>query len=197
MRLFCCSLLAVGLLGILMLENVDAAQFKPPFKKKMIPPQGKPGENPAAKPADGPAAGGASAADPLTAPLIAADIMPKLKLNAEQKPKVDELSKEFAAKLKEAVAMALKDKSDGGGAAPKGKGDAPKAKGDFKGKGKGGKGGDAAPELKAALDLRMQYEDKLGEILNDAQKEVLLAIKAKAGEALLGGGGAKTEPKKK
>lgn len=120
----------------------------------------------------------------LTEPLLAADVVSKLKLTAEQKTQVDKLQREFAGKLKE-IADKLKNTPAQAAPAP------------AKGK-KGAKPASASNELlQEAIKLREEYEEKVNDILTDAQKTALEEIKAKKAEALLNGGGAKPNPAKK
>ncbi len=124
-----------------------------------------------------------------TAPLIDPVILPKLKLTAQQRPQVDKLSREFATKLKE-----FADKAKAAGNAP-----AP-AKEDKKDKKKGKKGTKSSPmneALTEAAKLREEYEEKLNDILTDAQKDILIAEKAKMAEALFKKNDSKTPPTKK
>jgi hypothetical protein len=125
-----------------------------------------------------------------TASLIAKDLLLKLKLTAEQKPEVDKIQKEFADKLKDIAAKAKVDAAD--------KSSAPAFKG--KGKGKGmTKGGGDAPGVSDAISLRNDCEDKVFDLLTEAQQNIWLEVKAKKGESLLTGGNSNTtnsKPKK-
>ncbi len=126
-----------------------------------------------------------------SSPLIARDLLLKLKLTAEQKPDIDKIQKEFADKLKDIAAKAKVDAAD--------KSSAPAFKG--KGKGKGmAKGSGDAPGVTDAISLRNDCEDKVFDLLTEAQQNIWLDVKAKKGESLLTGGGSGTttnsKPKK-
>src|SRR5947207_1714958 len=106
---------------------------------------------------------GADSSAFLTAPLLAPEVASKLKLTAEQRPQVDKLQREFSAKQKE-----IADKVRALGTQP-----AAPAKG-----AKGAKGTKSSPAsdlLQDAAKLREDYEEKLNEVLTDAQKEMLTA----------------------
>jgi len=122
-----------------------------------------------------------------TAPLVARDVLLKLKLTSEQKPQCDKLQKEFADKLKDIADKAKVDAADQANA-PAFKGKGGKGKGMA---GKGGKGSGDAPGVTDALSLRSDYEDKVYDLLNDAQQKIWLDIKTKKGESLLTGGNKK------
>jgi hypothetical protein len=115
-----------------------------------------------------------------TAPLVARDLLLKLKLTAEQKPAVDKLQKEYADKLKDIAAKAKVDAAD--------QSSTPPAKGKGKGMTKGGKGGGDAPGVSEAISLRNDCEDKVFDILSEPQQNIWLDVKAKKGESLLTGG---------
>jgi len=117
----------------------------------------------------------------LTAPLFSAEEVTAMKLTAEQKPQVTKLTSEFTTKLKEVLDKAKADPEPAPG---KGKG---KAKGPAR---------PMTPGLKEVTELREEYEGKVKELLTEAQKESLDALRAKKAEALLNGGPAKTPPKK-
>jgi len=113
-----------------------------------------------------------SSPDLLTAPLYPADVIAKLKLNAEQKPQVDKLLAEFNTKLKEIAAKV--PAANPGTPADK-----------FKGfKGKGGNVGQASPQFAAVLNLQSEYEKKVAEILTIDQRKLLDELTAKAGPGL-------------
>jgi len=183
MKSFCCFAVSLALLG---LAVADRAQADAKPVKNQNPGSSTDNTNP-------------NAPDPLTAPLVAADMLAKLKLSADQKKDVADLSKEFSTKLKETVAKAQDDaKKDGGSAPPAPAKGAKPVKGAKGAKGAGGKGktSDGDPVLKAALDLRSDYEDKLMDKLTETQQQTWLNIKAKAGEALLTGAKGDTTPAK-
>lgn len=170
MKLFRLALLVVGLLAW-SVSDAEAA------KKKVD-------KKPAAKVDQSADSKTTDSTEFLTAPLLPADTVTKLKLTAEQKPQVDKLQKEFAGLMKE-VSDKLK-------ALPA----ADPAKKPEKGK-KGAKAANPATEvLQDALKTRGEYEDKVKELLTDKQKDVLDEINAKKAEALLNAGGTKTPAKK-
>jgi hypothetical protein len=163
---------AVVVLGLLVCfpSNVEAAK--------------KPAKKPAPKVDLSADSKNADSSQFLTEPLIASDTVAKLKLTAEQKPQVDKLQREFAAKLKE-IADKLKN-------TPAQAGDAKPAKGK-----KGTKAANPANDLlQEAVKLREDYEEKLNDLLTDSQKTILEEIRAKKAEALLNAGGTKTTPTK-
>jgi hypothetical protein len=165
----CFSFLVMGLgIGILALSSPEVAGQN--LKKKTNP----------TTPSD---EGGI-----FTAPLVASDVLLKLKLTSEQKADCGKLQKEFADKLKEIADKAKKDAAD--------QANAPALKGKGKGKAMPGKGGDA-PGVTDALSLRSDYEDKVYDLLNDAQQKIWLDIKTKKGESLLTGGNNSTTTKPK
>ena len=114
----CGSILGLGLAAV----GESAAQFK---KRPLMPQQSKTGT-------DTPTPD----SDPLNAPLLAKDLVIKLRFTTQQRPEVDKLQKEFAAKLKEIRDKAAEDQKKEGDplpAAKGGKGNKGAGKGDMKG----------------------------------------------------------------
>jgi hypothetical protein len=160
--------------GILGLGLAVVAESSAQFKKRPQPPT-------TAATTDSPAD------DPLNAPLLSRDLVIKLRITTKQRPDIDKLQKEYAVKLKEIRDKAAEDQKTNGDPLPAAKG-GKGAKGAGKGAGKGmrmAKGGGNTRGLTEAADLRNEYEDKVEELLTDAQKKIWEDIKVKQGEAAL------------
>jgi len=191
MKLLRCFVMGLVILGFASLESAEGAVKLPRFLKKPVT-QNPNNTNPAAQ-------ASSTDGDVFTSPLVAKDLLTKLKLNDEQKPDVDKIQKEFTDKMKDVIAQAKEDMAKNTATKNTG-GNTPAAKGKGQGKGKGaGTKTPDAPGLTEAISLRNDYEDKVYKLLDDAQQKTWLDYKAKKGEGLLNGNNAtttKTTPKK-